>query len=251
MATNIDYLQNLGLNENQAKTYLTLLTLGKATVLQISRDGGINRTTIYENLRVLKSLNLVTTGIEFGKTYYYAESPNNLKELIDKREAESNNLISNLYSIFNTNSLKPKISFFDDKTGYIKMHNLSLIGNSKRRTRYIGDVNTLFLALKEEFIKDYVKRRIKTGITNQVITTSNIIERKHLYNKQSNLENLRQIKYIPNIGEIKTALFNYDDVVWITPTPTQKFLIMIENPEFAETFNSLFDALWGIGLNVE
>jgi hypothetical protein len=124
------------------------------------------------------------------------------------------------------------------------MHEMSLIGNQNLRTRYIGDVNTLFLALPEEFIVSYFNRRIKQGIRNQVLTTSNIIEKKHLYSKERNKQCLREIRFIEQMGPIKTALFNYDNTVWITPTPDQRFLIMIENSEFAETVNNLFDTLW-------
>jgi len=243
-------LKNLGLNSNQAKTYLALMELGKGNVIEISRKSGVNRTTVYENLRILNAKHLVGIGGENGKKIFTAESPNELKNLINEQVSSTSSLISDLFNVYNANPQRPKIKFYEAQEGFRKLHELSLIANMNRRTRYLGDIQTLFLALPETFVKKYVSQRIKLGIRNEVLTTMNIGLQKELYTQEKNRQSLRKIKCLPKIGPIKTALFTYDDVVWILPTPGQNFVLSIENIEFAETVNHIFESLWLIAEDI-
>ena len=50
----IEKLQKIGLNLNEAKIYLALLELGEAQAGKISKESQINRTTTYDGLERLK-----------------------------------------------------------------------------------------------------------------------------------------------------------------------------------------------------
>jgi sugar-specific transcriptional regulator TrmB len=93
-------LETLGLNKNQSNTYLSLLELGKGTVVEIARYSGVNRTTVYDNLESLRKKELITVGIEYGKRYFYAESPESLKLLLNDRIEETSQLMKQLQSIY-------------------------------------------------------------------------------------------------------------------------------------------------------
>jgi hypothetical protein len=62
---------------------------------------------------------------------------------------------------------------------------------------------------------------------------------------------MREIKYLTSLDQMKTALFCYDDTVWILPTSKQGYVVMISNAEFASTFNNIFESLWVIAKEVE
>lgn len=236
--------KTLGLNNNQASTYLSLLQLGKATASEIAKHSGITRTTVYDNLLALQNFNLLSTTSIDGKTYFVAESPDSLKELAHKRMEETTDLIQELQKVFNSQASKPSIKIYDPEQGFLKKHELSLIGNRGLRTRLIGDITTTLSYKGKEYTQNYIKERVKIGIRNQVITTENVLEMKDMYSYEKNRQNLREIKYNSALQNLKTQLFGYDDTVWILPTSKQGYAIMINNPEFAGTFNSIFDALW-------
>jgi len=50
----IKQLEQLGLNETEAKTYLALLKIGSSSVGSLSRESGIARTTLYYSIEELK-----------------------------------------------------------------------------------------------------------------------------------------------------------------------------------------------------
>lgn len=53
-------LKELGISERQTDLYLTLLKLGPSSIRDIASSAGINRGTVYEELKRLRSMSLVT-----------------------------------------------------------------------------------------------------------------------------------------------------------------------------------------------
>jgi sugar-specific transcriptional regulator TrmB len=244
-------LSNLGLSENQAQSYITLLKLGTATASQISKESGVTRTTVYDNLLVLQNQHLISMTTVNDKTVFVAESPDVIKELAEKRYNSTIDLISELHEIFNSENSKPTIKIYPPNQGFERMHELSIIGNRSFRTRFLGDINTLIAYKGNSYIKDYVEKRIEIGIRNQVLTISNVLEKKEMYSHTINRQKLREIKYLPSLNQMKTCLFCYDDTVWILPTTKQGYVIMINNAEFSTTFNNIFESLWSAGQELE
>src|SRR3990167_11319830 len=81
-------LQRVGLGERAAKVYLAALELGPSPVQKIAQRAGIPRATVYLVLDDLRSKGFVTTYDEGKKTFFVAESPEKLGDLIDRREDE-------------------------------------------------------------------------------------------------------------------------------------------------------------------
>jgi sugar-specific transcriptional regulator TrmB len=250
MRETIKILENIGLNKNQAKTYLTLLELGKSNVIRIAKESGITRTTIYDNIRALKEYDLVTESWEKGKKYFIAESPENIVKIVNEKKKVVEKVIPSLLKTFKVSKTNPRITIMNGVKALKKMHSLSLAYNKNKRTRWLGEVESLFTYLSENFIKNYVAKRVQKGIRNQVITTDVILKRKEMYSARRNKESLREIKYLPGVSEIDTAMFNFDDIVFLVSSAKEGFVVMIESKEFAKTFNSMFDFMWGCGKEV-
>lgn len=56
---NLDTLRDFGLSANQAKVYLTALTLGTATIGQVSKDSNVRREDVYRILPRLENMGLI------------------------------------------------------------------------------------------------------------------------------------------------------------------------------------------------
>ena len=250
MSNFLQNLTNIGLNLNQAKTYLSLLNLGKASVIDLSKDSGVNRTTVYDNLRVLEKLGLSRTIYENDKKFYMAESPKKLSNVLLEKQSLIDIILPGLIGIYNQKKTRPKISILEGKKGLRKAHELSLKYNFKRKTKWFGEVDTLFSWLPKKEIQEYVDKRKNLGISNRIITTNRILQRKNMYSYQKNKENLRRIKYFEGMNNINTALFNFDDYVCIIPSSNEGYVIIIESAEFRITFDQLFNFLWELGVEV-
>ncbi len=78
-------LESLGLSKNEAKTYLTLLRLGKANSAELARESGIHRINVYDVLNSLISKGLVSYISEAGTRNFKPESPEKFKEILNAK----------------------------------------------------------------------------------------------------------------------------------------------------------------------
>jgi len=88
-AENLDNsLQKIGLNEKEARVYVATLELGPSPVQKISLRSGVPRATTYLVLEDLQNRGLITTFEKGKKTFFAAESPDVLMDLVENRSLE-------------------------------------------------------------------------------------------------------------------------------------------------------------------
>ena len=95
-------LNLLGLTDNQAEIYLLLLKQGLTSLLELSRQSTINRTTIYRVVEDLKTLNLAEEIIDSRGIKVKAVAPENLNLLLTQKETELTYLKSNLSNLISS-----------------------------------------------------------------------------------------------------------------------------------------------------
>jgi hypothetical protein len=78
----------LGLNTNEQKVYLETLKAGKIMPARVSKLTGINRTTVYSIGKKLAAMNLVTEDLGGKTSFFIAEDPANLENLVKYEEKE-------------------------------------------------------------------------------------------------------------------------------------------------------------------
>jgi sugar-specific transcriptional regulator TrmB len=83
-------LAELGLAAKEADTYLAMLELGPASVQDIAKKAGINRTTTYVMIEGLKKHGLVSTFERGKKTLFSAENPEQLLDILTKETSVIN-----------------------------------------------------------------------------------------------------------------------------------------------------------------
>lgn len=81
-------LQKMGLQPDESRVYLHLLSNGHSTPLIISREQNLARTKVYRILERLANLGLVTEIIEGYGTKFAANSPEKLHSFISDKERE-------------------------------------------------------------------------------------------------------------------------------------------------------------------
>ena len=76
----IQALKAYGLNEKQAKLYLTCLEFELITIQNLAEKSGIKRTTVYSLLEELEKIGIINIVKQKKKTYIKAEAPEILLE---------------------------------------------------------------------------------------------------------------------------------------------------------------------------
>jgi len=82
-----DILKKIGLEDTDAKIYLSLLQLGPSTATEISRKAGISRTLSYHALEKLGWLGLVNRASgKRKKLQFFVEHPKNLVQFVKDKK---------------------------------------------------------------------------------------------------------------------------------------------------------------------
>ena len=230
----IEKLQKIGLNLNEAKIYLTLLRIGSEQAGKISKESQINRTTIYDSLERLIEKGLVTFVIEANKKVFRPVAPERLLDQIKEKEKTIKEILPELNSAFKESKEKEESDIFRGRKG-IK----SILQDILNHKEYIAFGSSgKFLEIMKYDFELFQRQKKELKINARVIlskSSKNTEQVKIAYTK---------FKYIKDEFSSPTTTFIYDDktaiIVWSeTPIAT-----LITSKEVADSYKKYFELLW-------
>lgn len=241
-------LQNLGLSEKEAKVYTTALQLGADTVQNISKQAGINRATTYVQIDSLKEKGLMSEFEKGKKTYYVAESPERIKNLliaIEKelqlKKNEASSVIPGLLSMFDGMGERPKVRFFEGLESALGMRDEFISTNKSKIIYGIVDYDKLFEYYPDQKTS-YTNIRVKKKIKTKTFYTS-----KAPVKDATSKAELREAKYIsPKNINIGASITLSDNKIAISTYAKRPVSVVIESDVMSQTFISIFEYFWSI-----
>ena len=230
----IESLKKIGLSETESNIYLQLIKKGALTAIEISKEIGTHRRTIYDNLNILINKGLVNYHIEKDVKYFQANNPELLKRLQEEKNIELNKILPTLNTFYLHNKKNPNVSILkgidSSKSILIEMV------NSNSEILWMGGGFKILNSLgysKEHLIKEFSKLNLKIIQPNQ-----NNNEFKKYFSKKI-------LKLIPKKYESQTSFFVYKNTVVIGSLVNEEiFIIKIDNPEIAKTYKNYFELIW-------
>ena len=108
----LSLLAQFGLNEQEARVYLSLLELGTGTVAEIALKSGVKRTSIYNFIDRLVDMGVITHGINSRKRGYQAVNPEQVLERHEKSIRLLRDRIGDLTAIASESGEKPRITYY-------------------------------------------------------------------------------------------------------------------------------------------
>ena len=167
-------LEQIGLNQTQAKAYVALISAGSLTPPQLSDKIQITRTNAYEVLKQLEEQTLAVKTGSGAKLTYRPENPSNLEKLMETRrnqviehETRLRTFMPQLMTYFYTYSEQPGVRFYQGKAGLIQIYEDML---RTRQTIYLirSTADDRFLDL--DFYNRFRKQRANLNIKTVAIT---------------------------------------------------------------------------------
>ena len=253
-AKHIKELTSLGLSENEAKTYLTLLAKSSMTVGEIAKISGVPRPKLYEILTKLIVKGLCTEKIGKVKRYRVVD-PNIVTEKLirdyqaqlEQKKIIAQNFSNAIYSIYQQNMNKT------DPLDYIQI--------LKEKSRIAEKFMWLEKELKEELLAfskapyafefsenedgfDALKRGIKIKSIYEVEDARELDFLKWVEMFAAAGEEVKIAYELPfklAIFDEKTVMFALRDRVSFQPSLTS---LVIEHPDFAKAFKRIFESCW-------
>lgn len=239
-------LEKVGLNEKEAAVYRTLLEMGTATALQISRQTGIKRPTVYSHLESLEQKGLVSQ-LATGKTrgLFEAAPLESIIRMLKENQREATNRLQQFEELLpdlkiRTSTNKPRVRVIEGNAIWEKHRELST--NAKEKiVRAMYNLDEIHRVSKDEARKELSDSRVKNKVISRVIYNSS--EGPVL--QKNDKERLRESIWLPD-DKIKIS-FNFivfDSTVLVQSTQHGSWGLAIESQDIAESFKGIFDLLW-------
>lgn len=232
----IENLKSIGLQDKEARIYMSLLKFGHATVGNIADEAGIKRPTTYVILDELRKKGLVLKIPHAKKVMFQAKTPD---EFFDQTVANVNQFEKILPKLRSMNPSKKAIKtlYFEGIDGVKEAIAYNI--NSLKDKTLIGfwaKADNITEPMKELYLKN-VQALKKRNVTVKGITPAD--ESVEIYKKEYSLENyhiktLPKDKYAPDVS-IEIA----DEFVRIVD-PIELKAIVIENPRLTDALRQIF-----------
>lgn len=234
-------LNKIGLKDKEIEVYLYLVSNGTGSIREIASETGINRGSVHEAIKTLRSEGLVSFLEKEAKRSFVADDPKSLTELLNRRKAELEkdieeieDIVPQIRSIYSLASNKPVVKYFEDDSGCRKILEdiLETVGESKKREYYAYSPSDPFIY---EHFKDFSDERAKLDIFVKAISYK---QSGHTYGKDKR-------KMLPKLQDIPVYTFIYEGkVAVISNTENGKFGVIIEDENLYKTQKIVFESLW-------
>lgn len=236
-------LQEIGLNEKEAKVYLAALELGQSVVQDISKKAGVNRATTYFIIDNLMKLGLVSSFHKEKKQFFVAADPERLIDLleqeklaIEKRKKSFEKLLPQLKSITNTKNGKPVVKYYEGKEGIMTMLN-EFLSSKKGLVHMAYSLDAINKVFNTEEKAGQREKRIDRGIETKVIYTY-----KDGVLTSDEHGSRRKIPFdkFPLTADIAI----YDNKIRLASLGDRLVGIIIEDKELADSLRAIFELAW-------
>lgn len=240
-----DVLKKAGLDEKQAKIYLSCLELGLSRVPEIAKTAEVKRTTAYGILDELAKMGLVSVSKKGRAESYRAQNPEALVEMLETNRQEVASILPNLSEMYVTHHVRPRMEFFEGAAGVRRIFEDTLKCKSKKILQVVR-VKDFAAVVGAEYSAEYIRRRAGRGIAAHALHPNEDDVRDETYGRED--EKLKRfVRYLPPDIFHAAMIMIYDYKVAMVSTKEENFGFIIESKEFSNTLRAYFEYLWKIG----
>lgn len=254
-------LLKYGLSQKESHVYVGLLELGSATVQQIAQKSGVNRATTYLILDGLKDKGLVSIYEKEKRTFYSAENPNTLVNLLKSQELELkqkreelSDILPDLLGVFNLAQDKPVVRYYEGASGMESMRQ-EFYRTDERMVRMLFPYEFFYLSddkqrkIVEDFFVEKVERQ---GFKYNFLFCVKDEHKAAYENEKDNFFELIDycsLSYGQYPVSSDTSMLG-DKIIFYRDTGTKKgeveSAVMISDELIAINFAAVFDMAWSL-----
>lgn len=161
----LDILTEIGLSQNEAKIYETLLGLGESNITQIALKSNIHRRNVYDTMDRLVEKGLVYQVIGKGDSIYRPVDPSKLSELINEKQQRLEKVMPELLKEYQERPPLEAVYFYKGIEGF--KNYLRDILNSGEDAYFIGAKGAWFDPRIKTFLEKFLANAKKEGIKYQ------------------------------------------------------------------------------------
>lgn len=247
------YLLDLGLTKLQARTYVSLLSLGPAKASTVAKELGIIRPEIYRTLDELSSKGLVERTLAKPSSYNAVEPRRALRALLDRASSDIERIREHFGEALESLSSRGSLSERLEAEFRLLPNRQILIPTV---IRMLGRARVYYLAVfsKEamaRFTGDSVERRTiaaakKRGVRIRIITELDNTNAKYALalTKYAEIRNARNIDFYMDLTDGREVIFGPK----LTDSDLNHGLdsvdLWTDSAAFVQAMKGMFDRIW-------
>lgn len=236
----LDIIRKAGLTESQAKGYLALIEHGSLTPTELGDKTGESRTNAYMICEKLEKLGLATKN-DGKKSTFVPTSPDNLKKLLFSQQRRLKQASEEITSIIP--SLATQFHLKNDSAGIITLEGIdgikTLYDDIIRQAHHLSIIASSHDRIDPEIdamIDQQIKRQIEHGLESRALYKVSPDEIARLRAQDIHVQNVD--------FDAPAQIIIYGQTVAVSTFRHGMITSVINHPDIAETFQSVFDALW-------
>ncbi len=240
----LNTLIDVGLTKNEAELYFTCLSLGPTTPTKVARASGIKRTTTYSVLESLKRKGLISIEIKGFKTLFVAENPQKLYEVINFKQKNLGEILSDLETAYNMKGIESSIKFYEGLEN-VKAIYSNILKEIKPKDEYMVISNyDKWYNLDPEFFQNFIEKRTELNLNIRILVQDSSLAQKYkLFEKRYN----RIVKFLPEGTDLSTNLIILPHKIIIHQLNKPITATVIQNPDTIKMHREFFEIIWNIG----
>src|SRR4030042_2942923 len=246
-------LQQIGLNDFEAKTFTALLAEPKgSSVLNLSKKLNLPRTTIYGHLDSLIKNDLVKKTLSDQGALFFTEDLETLLEIYNEKIEQLKNAKNNLTDLIKKQefpaSYQPKFIFYDKpEAGRAILRDI--LRSGVKESQWFWPVQEMIKVLTPDVMEWFNKERVTRGIWINVLWPPK--RRVQIKDNPFMLpadpqKSLRKVKILPANIDQTLGYCIYGTKVGFISSTKENYGFIVDSQELAQTLKSQFDYFWKI-----
>lgn len=237
-----DALRDLGLTEAEEQLYIALLRNGEGTASALAKKAGVDRRLAYDKIEALQEKGLVSYIDREQKRVYKPTNPERLRELVEDRreglnelEARIDDVLPEMMRHFTAEKEEREVRVLQGKDAIKQLFNDQL--READDTIHLMGSPEESEELLEYFLPSWTKQRQERGIEIKGVF-------EHRMKGEVGDHPPIETRFLPPGHDSKVSISIYGEKVGIIFWIQDPLVIMIEDPEAADSFMSYFDLMW-------
>ena len=248
-------LENLGLRDEEIKTFLFLLENGAQTAGNLAKKTGLSRPSLYGFMRKLQKLGLVIESQKNGVKTFSVSSKEKVSSLFNEKISElekGRTAIEKALTEIPKGSATstPKFQIFEGKAGLTQVMEDMLLYRDITTKSY-WPIKSMVEVLSAEYLSAHNKRRVKRNIYIQAIwpEKEKLDTNKFIF-LGTGERYLREVRIAPKEVNFSMGYWTYANKVIFLSSKKESYGFIIESKELVETMSSQFDVMWSISKTI-
>lgn len=248
-------LENLGLRDEEIRTFLFLLENGAQTAGNLAKKTGLSRPSLYGFMRKLQKLGLVIESQKNNVKTFSVSSKQKVSSLFNEKISELEKGRSVIEKAFaeipkGVTASTPKFQIFEGKAGLTQVMEDMLLYRDITTKSY-WPIKSMVEVLSAEYLSTHNKRRVKRNIYIEAIwpEKEKLDTNKFIFLGTGD-RYLREVRIAPKNVNFSMGYWTYANKVIFLSSKKESYGFIIESKELVETMSSQFDVVWNMSKTI-